>query len=106
MNEWLRNKMQEEWDDWHKELPYSPVVNPSFSRGFMAAQKTFRAALLPGFYKIMSDLMRCNYLPSDSIDDYPQKTYSAGRIARMMGAPHERSKEFAKLISTLLDRLK
>jgi len=42
-------------------------------------------------------------VPSDLVDDYPQKTYSAGRVARMMERPQEGARILAYRIRQLSD---
>ena len=37
--------------------------------------------------KIAASLIRGDHIPSDNTDDYPQKTYSASRVANMMSNP-------------------
>lgn len=44
-------------------------------------------------------------VPSDLVDDYPQKTYSAGRVARMMERPSETAKMLAYQLRQVADRL-
>lgn len=44
-------------------------------------------------------------LPSDLLDDYPQKTYSASRVAKMMEKAHSVSKDLAVEIRRIADSL-
>ncbi len=44
-------------------------------------------------------------VPSDLVDDYPQKTYSAGRIARMMERPQEAARILAYRIRQAADSI-
>lgn len=56
--------------------------------------------------RIAAVLVQCHYLPSDLVDDYPQKTYTAGRVAGMMEKAHENSKQLAVDIRRLADSIK
>ncbi len=51
--------------------------------------------------RISADLLRGTDLPSGVVEDYPQKTYSAGRVARMMEKAHERLREIAIDLSNI-----
>jgi hypothetical protein len=53
--------------------------------------------------RIAAVLAQGHYLPSDLVDDYHQKTYSASRVARMMEAAHEASKALGLNIRDLVD---
>jgi hypothetical protein len=44
-------------------------------------------------------------VPSDLIDDYPQKTYSASRVAGMMVKPNETAKILAYQLRRIADSL-
>jgi len=55
--------------------------------------------------RIASVLVQCHYLPSDLVDDYPQKTYSASRVAKMMEKAHSVSKDLAVEIRRIADLL-
>lgn len=56
--------------------------------------------------RIAGVLVQCHYIPSGLVDDYPQKTYSAGRVARMMEKAHEQSKSLAIQVRNLADSIK
>ncbi len=55
--------------------------------------------------RVAGELTRCNYLPSPLVDDYSQKTYSAGRVAQMMEKAHERSKDLGVKVRDLADSI-
>lgn len=55
--------------------------------------------------RIASVLVQCHYIPSDMVDDYPQKTYSASRVAKMMEKAHENSKSLAVDLRRIADSL-
>ena len=55
--------------------------------------------------RIAAVLAQCRYLPSDLVDDYPQKTYSASRVAKMMEKAHAVSKDLAVEIRRIADSL-
>ena len=45
--------------------------------------------------RISADLLRGSFLPSGLVEDYPQKSYSAGRVAGMMEKAHAKLREIA-----------
>ena len=45
-------------------------------------------------------------LPSDLVDDYPQKTYSAAAVARMMEPAHDQHRLMAIQLRQIVDSLK
>ena len=51
--------------------------------------------------KIGAELLNAEFLPSDLVDDYPQKTYSASRVARMMEPAHAKLKDLGCKIGQL-----
>jgi hypothetical protein len=53
--------------------------------------------------RIAAELALGNHLPSSFVDDYPQKTYSAARVAQMMEKPRERAKDLAVKLRNLID---
>jgi hypothetical protein len=55
--------------------------------------------------RIASVLVQCHYLPSTIVEDYPQKTYTAKRVAEMMEEAHEQSKYLAAQINRLTKHL-
>jgi hypothetical protein len=55
--------------------------------------------------RIAAVLVQGHYLPSDLVDDYRQKTYSASRVAEMMEKAHEVSKDLGIKIRELVDAL-
>lgn len=55
--------------------------------------------------RIAAVLVQGHFLPSDLVDDYPQKTYTAGRVAKMMGHAHGEAKDLAVQLKQLADRL-
>lgn len=61
-------------------------------------ERTYRELI-----RIASVLAQCHYLPSDKVDDYKQKTYSAARVAKMMEGAHLQSKELAVALRNITD---
>lgn len=55
--------------------------------------------------RIAAELATGNFLPSDIIDDYPQKTYSASRVAQMMEQPREQARTMAHNLRQVADLL-
>jgi len=55
--------------------------------------------------RIAAVLVQGNYIPSDLVDDYPQKTYSAGKVAKMMEQAHEKSRALAIQVRNLADSI-
>lgn len=51
--------------------------------------------------KCASKLILCRYLPSDLVDDYPQKTYSSLKVAKMMEKAHDNSKNLGVEVARL-----
>ncbi len=51
--------------------------------------------------RISADLLRGSFLPSGIAEDYPQKTYSAGRVAGMMEKAHAKLREIAIDLSNI-----
>jgi hypothetical protein len=47
------------------------------------------AGITSELIRIAALLAQCHDIPSDLVDDYPQKTYSANRVARMMDRAHQ-----------------
>ena len=55
--------------------------------------------------KMAASLIRGDHIPSDNVDDYPQKTYSASRIANMMSNPRIYLKNLGILLRRLSDEI-
>jgi hypothetical protein len=55
--------------------------------------------------KLAAELVQGANLPSSLIDDYPQRTYSAGRVAQMMEAPRERLRLIGIALRAIADSL-
>lgn len=55
--------------------------------------------------QIAAELAVCRFIPSDIVDDYPQKTYSAERVANMMEAPRCWAKVTAVKLRELADSI-
>jgi hypothetical protein len=53
--------------------------------------------------RIAEELVLCRYMPSYLVDDYPQKTYSASRVAMLMEKPHIASRQLAIRLRTIID---
>ena len=71
----------------------------------------FPSAASAGYGHLQSELIRIaacllQLVPSDMVDDYPQKTYSVGRVARMMKRPNETAKMLAYQLRQLADSIK
>jgi hypothetical protein len=65
--------------------------------------------LTPAYVK--SELIRIascllELVPSDLVDDYPQKSYSAGKVAKMMVKPAHYAKMLAYQLRKLSDAIK
>jgi len=60
-------------------------------------------AIRKELFRIASVLVQCNYLPSSLPDDYHQKTYTAGRVAKMMENGHNNSKNLAVDLRRIID---
>jgi hypothetical protein len=43
--------------------------------------------------RISAELVTAAFMPSDLVDDYPQKTYAASKVAALMVKPRERLRE-------------
>lgn len=56
--------------------------------------------------RIAALLATCYNLPSDLVDDYPQKSYSASRVAGMMSKAHDHSKMMAYQLRQVADKIK
>ena len=54
---------------------------------------------------IAAALTRGNHLPSDLVDDYPQKTYSASRVAGMVAEPRYFEMRLARRLLNAIDKL-
>jgi len=65
-------------------------------------RKEIRSELI----RIAALLATCYNLPSDLVDDYPQKTYSAARVAGMMAKVHDQAKMMAYQLRQVADSIK
>ena len=52
---------------------------------------------------IAADLLLRNKIPSACVEDYPQKTYSASRVAEMMEPAHRQLKDVAVRLRKVVD---
>ena len=55
--------------------------------------------------RISAELVQGANLPSDLIDGYTQKTYSARRVAQMMESPHDRLRQIGVELSAIAGSL-
>jgi hypothetical protein len=56
--------------------------------------------------RVAAVLVQGHYIPSDLVDDYPQKTYTAARVAQMMEKAHDKSRDLAVQVRRLSDAIK
>ena len=89
--------MQEEFNDHVADRSPKTPVN-----SLVMDNRQIKSELL----RIASVLVQCHYIPSDLVDDYPQKTYSAGRVAQMMEKAHDKSKSLAIQVRNLAESIK
>jgi hypothetical protein len=75
---------------------------PSLSNDLVMPLQEIKSELI----RIAALLATCYNLPSALVDDYPQKSYSAGRVAGMMGKAHEHSKMMAYQLRQVADKIK
>jgi hypothetical protein len=85
-----------------QEVQVSEDTAQSSGTAGYVADRTIKSELM----RIAAVLVQCHYLPSDLVDDYLQKTYSAARVARMMEKAHSTSKDLAVDLRNLADRLR
>lgn len=71
-----------------------PVVMPRITNNIRKDMLIIAAELAQGFW-----------LPSEFAGDYPQKTYTAGKVAKMMEKPHQKAKDLAYKLRRLIDEL-
>jgi hypothetical protein len=71
----------------------------------LKANKKMNEKIKSELIHIGAVLIRCHYIPSDSVDDYAQKTYSAARVAQMMKKARLQSLELGVQIKRLADSL-
>jgi len=55
--------------------------------------------------KMAASLIRGDHIPSDNVDDYPQKRYSASRVANMMSNPRIYLKNLGIMLRRLSDEI-
>lgn len=55
--------------------------------------------------KLAAEIVNGSKLPSDLVDDYPQKTYSAARVAQMMEPARDRLREIGIELRSIADSL-
>lgn len=51
--------------------------------------------------RLAANLICADFMPSDLVDDYPQKTYAASKVAQMMAQPREKVKELGVKLKQL-----
>ncbi|MFA5323166.1 MAG: hypothetical protein WC373_10890 [Smithella sp.] len=67
--------------------------------GLLASDRAICSELI----RIAAVLAQCHYMPSDEVDDYHQKTYSASRVAQMMEEAHSVSRDLAVALRNIAE---